>query len=71
MMKVVICGSVAVRLILQKLIHCNPTPQQPRSFPRMNHRVDQALEDEPEAVWTCRKLPHRVEVASAVGAGTN
>lgn len=48
-----------------------PDSKQPRSCLKTSHRAEQALADGPEAAWTCRKLLHRAEVASAVGAGTN
>ena len=46
-------------------------PKQPRSFLRTSLRAQRAPVDEPEAPWTCRKLHHRAELASAVAAGTN
>lgn len=57
--------------IVQKLMNCSPDSKQPRSCLRTSLREEQPLVDEPEAAWTCRKLHHRAEVATAVGAGTN
>lgn len=52
----------------------NPWPlfcPQPRSCLKTSLRVDRALEEEPGVAWTCRKLHHRAEVASAAAVGTN
>lgn len=52
----------------------NPWPlfcPQPRSCLKTSLRVDPALEEEPGVAWTCRKLHHRAEVASAAAVGTN
>lgn len=57
--------------ISRNFFSSSPDSKQPRSCLRTSHRAERAPVDGPEVAWTCRKLLHRAEVASAVGAGTN